>query len=100
MAVHCGVCGGGITSASENGGSFPTLAAFAEHGWTARISDTCESCSRALTEAVTTRAIEIAKNYAPRVTALKMRVDKEKARLQKEAEEKAAFEKAWRERKP
>lgn len=99
MAVHCGVCGAQVTSASENGGSFPTLPAFAEHGWSARINDTCESCSRALTEAVTAKAISIARNYAPRVTALRMRVDKESARAKKEAEEKAEFERAWRERK-
>lgn len=67
MACYCGVCGEAISSAYENGGSFPVLATFS-NGWDRRngfpvIDDTCEGCALQLSEAIAKKAQEIAEAH-------------------------------------
>ena len=93
MAVHCGVCACRISSATDNGGSFPTddFGGWAERS---RIDDTCEDCADHLRAAVAKAALRIrsSKTNAARVAELKRTLDAEHARQTAyEAERSAAI---------
>lgn len=97
MAVYCGVCAGRVSCAWENGGSFQVTSEFL--GWSPKVSDTCESCARILSEAITKAANKIVLKNRKAVDALQKDVETENARAERVKKEKAEFEREWAERK-
>ncbi len=94
MAVHCGVCAVRISSAPDNGGSFPSDDF---GGWYrsnrypggSRIDDTCESCAARLRIVVAREALRIRslKHNAPRVEALRRETAEREAEQKRYEEE-------------
>lgn len=97
MAVYCGVCASRISAAWENGGSFRTTSEF--KGWSNRINDTCESCARILSEAVTKAAMKLVAKNQRAINFLRQEHEDEEARQERLKNERAAFEREWTERK-
>ena len=97
MAVYCGVCAGRLGSAPDNEGSFQVTSEF--QGWSSRISDTCESCAKALRVAVTKAANKLVTKHRRAVDALKREVEADAAHQKRVTEERRAFEQEWSERK-
>jgi flagellar motility protein MotE (MotC chaperone) len=104
MGVYCGVCATRLSDATENYGGFAVGPSFA-NGWdrhehdgraTVAIAATCESCSRALQEAVAVAASKIAAKHAPGVKRLADAVAAERAREDQRRADRADFEEAWK----
>lgn len=100
MAVHCGVCGTRLSDAGENDGSFQIGPGF--NGWNvregethARIEDTCGSCAKALREAVTKTANEIAAKHRVSIDKLRNEIKAAREHTAKVKKEKADFEREW-----
>lgn len=97
MAVYCGVCAVRISSAPDNGGSFPSDdfggwgRSVREQG-TSRIDDTCESCAMRLRVVVAkeARRIRSLKHNAPRVEALRREIAHHEAEQKRYEEERRA----------
>lgn len=97
MAIYCGVCTERIFAAYENGGSFQVTSEF--KGALPRISDTCESCAKILSEAVTKAANKIVANNQEAVDAMKRDIAMENYRRARLENERADFEREWSKRK-